>query len=161
MPSFNLSRHTSRSPTKVRKPSQESNTVCGRLIRSVQNRGGRIDVINKIFRKQRKGKVYRFDEKNLTNKIKQMTTSGEIKSPTKDGDYGFYSIAEDMAEPQTVKRQSSKRINIKTFRRLSTQNFNMMTPIQVPNFKVGRQSFIESPRESKLFSISMFKIWKL
>jgi hypothetical protein len=55
--------------------------VCNRLFRSLQDRKGRVEIINKIFRKERgESHVYRFAENILKNKIKTLENIGLNKS---------------------------------------------------------------------------------
>lgn len=77
--SFYFDKSSSQTPHISSKIQKKNSLVCNRLVRSLQNRKARMEIINKIFRKQRGNKIYRFGEKLLKSKIKQLANQGDIK----------------------------------------------------------------------------------
>ena len=77
--SFYFDKSSSQTPHNSSKIQKKNSLVCNRLVRSLQNRKARMEIINKIFRKQRGNKIYRFGEKLLKSKIKQLANQGDIK----------------------------------------------------------------------------------
>jgi hypothetical protein len=77
----NFEKMSARKSQEIIDFSTKDEGVCNRLLRSLQNRQGRIEIINKIFRKERgESHVYRFAENILKNKIKNLAKKGIIKS---------------------------------------------------------------------------------
>ncbi|CAI2365605.1 unnamed protein product [Moneuplotes crassus] len=117
---------------------QRDSRVCDRLMRSLQNRKARVEIINKIFRKRNstsnhnEGRVYRFTEKFIKNKLKDVHSKDKNEGDNKTIDeYRNRSGSQTFLDLRTGADHASGNLKIHQMRRQTTQSFDLLTPMKV------------------------------